>query len=386
MINNRAKLYVLIWQYLSQESIAEVKRHQDFEIIKENRDVQRLWEVIEEIHKVFTISCIATMIKKTARKEYQLMHQGPYESIITYKERFNIALKAYQDQENANLDESDIAMDFFDGLDNAQYADFKKSILDGMTAGSVTQPATLNEMYLLANQWLKMTGTMQSGLASMFVTKLDMPDITQTPGKGRGHRGGIKSDKKTENKLQDEKPKTKHDMLKVKCFNCGKKGHIVPNCPENEDNEQELVEKDNKKKQFVMWEDEVAEGDMEVGSYVTYQVYNSVHPGQCFDQYDLLLDNQEDISVVHPRLLREILQADTPVTVNGIGGKQLVAMQTGYLDEFFRVHASEQAKPNVSSLANVEDVYEVTYIPGQAFVVHFYLVTSWNSSIKESYT
>jgi hypothetical protein len=72
--------------------------------------------------------------------------------------------------------------------------------------------------------------------------------------------------------------------------------------------------------------------------------------------------------------------------VNGIGGKQLVAMQTGYLDEFFRVHASEQAKPNVSSLANVEDVYEVTYIPGQAFVVHFYLVTSWNSSIKESYT
>jgi hypothetical protein len=270
MINNRAKLYVLIWQYLSQESIAEVKRHQDFEIIKENRDVQRLWEVIEEIHKVFTISCIATMIKKTARKEYRLMHQGPYESIITYKERFNIALKAYQDQENANLDESDIAMDFFDGLDNARYADFKKSILDGMTAGSVTQPATLNEMYLLANQWLKMTGTMQSGLASMFVTKLDMPDITQTPGKGRGHRGGIKSDKKTENKLQDEKPKTKHDMLKVKCFNCGKKVHIAPNCPENEDNEQELVEKDNKKKQFVMWEDEVAEGDMEVGSFLCH--------------------------------------------------------------------------------------------------------------------
>jgi hypothetical protein len=43
-------------------------------------------------------------------------------------------------------------MDFFDGLDNGRYAELKKSILNGMAAGSVTQPATLNEMYLLANQ------------------------------------------------------------------------------------------------------------------------------------------------------------------------------------------------------------------------------------------
>jgi len=76
MMNSRAKLYAMIWQYLSQESIAEVKRHTDYEVIKTNRDVQRLWEVIEEAHKVFTISRIAAVIKKTARKEYQLMHQG----------------------------------------------------------------------------------------------------------------------------------------------------------------------------------------------------------------------------------------------------------------------------------------------------------------------
>ncbi len=31
---------------------------------------------------------------------------------------------------------------------------------------------------------------------------------------------------------------------------------------------------------------------------------------------------------------------------------------------------SEQAKPNVITLADVEDVYKVTYIPGQAFIVH----------------
>jgi hypothetical protein len=45
------------------------------------------------------------------------MYQGAYESIITYKVQLEIALKAYQDQENAALDEVDVAMDFFDGLD-----------------------------------------------------------------------------------------------------------------------------------------------------------------------------------------------------------------------------------------------------------------------------
>jgi hypothetical protein len=43
--------------------------------------------------------------------------------------------------------------------------------------------------------------------------------------------------------------------------------------------------------------------------------------------------------------------------------------QTGYyLDEFFRMYASNQAKPNVLSLAEVEDMYTITYVPGQAFI------------------
>jgi hypothetical protein len=119
MVNNRPKLYAMIWQYLSQESKEEVKRSENYEVIKNTRDAQGLWNTIEETHKVFMISRIAAVIKKSARKEYQLMHQGPYESIITYKERFDIALKAYEEQENAELLQPDIAMDFFDGLDNS---------------------------------------------------------------------------------------------------------------------------------------------------------------------------------------------------------------------------------------------------------------------------
>jgi hypothetical protein len=32
MLNNRPKLYAMIWQYLSQESKEEVKRSQDYEV------------------------------------------------------------------------------------------------------------------------------------------------------------------------------------------------------------------------------------------------------------------------------------------------------------------------------------------------------------------
>lgn len=62
--------------------------------------------------------------------------------------------------------------------------------------------------------------------------------------------------------------------------------------------------------------------------------------------------------------------ADSPITVNGIGGKQLKAVDTGYLEEFFHVYSSEHANPNVLSLSDVEDMYKVPYLPGQAFVVH----------------
>jgi hypothetical protein len=74
-----------------------------------------------------------------------------------------------------------------------------------------------------------------------------------------------------------------------------------------------------------------------------------------FNEYDLLLHNQADMSMVQPHFIHEIMQVDVSITENGIGGKQLVAAQSGYLDEFFRVNASEQVKPNVLSLADAKD-------------------------------
>jgi uncharacterized protein YktA (UPF0223 family) len=42
----------------------------------------------------------------------------------------------------------------------------------------------------------------------------------------------------------------------------------------------------------------------------------------------------------------------------------------GYLDEFFRVYASNETKANVLSFAKVEELYDITYVPREAFIVH----------------
>jgi hypothetical protein len=154
MKNNCPKLYAMMMQYLSPESKDKLKKMEDYETIKMTHDPLMLWWVIEDTHNVHSISKVAAVVKWNARKEITGIKQGQYEPIIAYHEHFNEVLKAYEDQNNPEEEDVGITMDFFDGLDNACYAEFKVSILNGLTTGSVTQPETLNEMYLLANRWV----------------------------------------------------------------------------------------------------------------------------------------------------------------------------------------------------------------------------------------
>jgi hypothetical protein len=56
--------------------------------------------------------------------------------------------------------------------------------------------------------------------------------------------------------------------------------------------------------------------------------------------------------------------------VKGVGGPQLIVDEEGVLDGFFPVYASDKTKANVLSFADVEDLYDITYIRKRAFVVH----------------
>jgi hypothetical protein len=71
-----------------------------------------------------------------------------------------------------------------------------------------------------------------------------------------------------------------------------------------------------------------------------------------------------------PDLLRAFGKVKEEIKISGVGGVQLSTNTTGYLEDFFRVFVSSETKANVLSFAEVEDMYEITYVPCTSFVVH----------------
>jgi hypothetical protein len=63
-------------------------------------------------------------------------------------------------------------------------------------------------------------------------------------------------------------------------------------------------------------------------------------------------------------------QAEKEVNLNDVGGLQFTVNETGYLDEFFRVYASEDTHANVLSFVEVEDHFPIMYVPQESFMVH----------------
>jgi hypothetical protein len=67
------------------------------------------------------------------------------------QKKYTDALKAYHDHGIPPKDGAEQAMDFFDGLDNGRYTDFKVQYLNGLQIKTITAPADLNIMFNLAN-------------------------------------------------------------------------------------------------------------------------------------------------------------------------------------------------------------------------------------------
>jgi hypothetical protein len=99
-------------------------------------------------------------------------------------------------------------------------------------------------------------------------------------------------------------------------------------------------------------------------------INNAAHVTQGFLPTEVLLDNQANISIVHPMLLTNVRTVPKKIRVKGIRGPQLIVDKVGDLQGFFKIYASEYTKTNILSFANVEDLYPITYKRGQAFIVY----------------
>jgi hypothetical protein len=161
------------------------------------------------------------------------------------------------------------------------------------------------------------------------------------------------------NSIRLESQRSKNQTIRdVECFACGERGHYANKCPTKKSAEDN--ENDGDRGAHVTWN---------ASTIMTYQVNATGMVGK-FKRTEVLLDNQADISVIHPTLLREIKPAEEDICINGVGRHQFTVGDTEYLDEFFRVYASTDTHANVLSFAEVEDRFPITYLPRESFTVH----------------
>jgi hypothetical protein len=91
---DKPKLYALILKYLSDESLEAVQKEAGWMAVEANADPETLWQLVELKHKVRSSSEVEAIMKLAARNQLASTRQGAFESIISFKQRYNNALKA----------------------------------------------------------------------------------------------------------------------------------------------------------------------------------------------------------------------------------------------------------------------------------------------------
>jgi len=102
-------------------------------VSKEEKVVHEgLWKLVEEQHRVHSVSKIAIAIKLEVRLQLQNIRQGGFKNTIFYKQWYMNELEAYHDQQNPVKAPVDQAMDFFHSLDYGFYTNFHVNYLNGL--------------------------------------------------------------------------------------------------------------------------------------------------------------------------------------------------------------------------------------------------------------
>ncbi len=360
----KPKLYAMIISRLSHESSDELKRHPKYAVFNSTKDPVQLWLAVKELHLVATTSKVEGAIKAAARYNYTNCKQGPYESIISYKERFDYALEAYNKNGNPPMSDEDIAMDFLNNLDAARYDDLKVEVINDL-AKKVMQPLKdLTEVYILASRRVvKKTTNIGTGVS--FATA-DSVRKKKPPEEVKRDDGKIPSEVSiTKQKVDNDNvskagsgTKKKLTEEETKCWICNKIGHFARNCTEDGDSVSKLS--GSSKKKF---------------GGVTFVFNSSEHHVTDDDQprwqpWEILLDECSEVSVVHPSLLRNIRKQEGVGFKGLYSGSQKDLSLVGDLEGFFPCQACTDCSANILCGAAVEDLYPIMYVQGVSKTVH----------------
>jgi hypothetical protein len=331
------KLFAFIIGHMSTDSQETVKTQEDWEAVKRKKDPVGLVKLIQATHRTNNSAYMdATQTKYTARKIFENTRKREHEGIGSYKQRFMDNLDLAVNAGNPEPTVEDLVQNFIGGLDNHTYGEYKATITNNVAQGMREYPKDVNAAYREVVQYTVTTGKLRSHGA----------------GAGRGgtatafNTSGKKSTKpKKPKNSEDNKPiKDEKKTGKGKCFRCGEYGHFVANCPQDPE-----------------------DSGSESAHYTTGTAF--VCKDRTTAPYEVLLDNQSEVSVVHSMLCTEFRDIRTRSMLN-IAGRTIEITQEGYMAYFGWVWVSDDLPANLLSFAAVEDEYNIDRVPGESFTVH----------------
>ena len=86
---DKPMLYAFILSKLSLESEDELKRHPTYTTLHTSKDPLDLWKALQQLHLTKTISKNEAFVLQQSENDYMTLHQGEFESITKFKERFD---------------------------------------------------------------------------------------------------------------------------------------------------------------------------------------------------------------------------------------------------------------------------------------------------------
>ena len=271
--NDKPKLYSLLLQYLSSESLAQVMKHPGFKIETDINDPLKLWLAIKVTHRAGADAINAIEQRTETRNALYDCKQGLEEQLHLFYKRWKDTYDTYKDAGNAALGEEDRASAFLSALNESLYYAMKAELHNDAIRG-VAMPKTLAEMYHHAARYVIPRKETKSAYGAAFNTISE--GTHKSRGQGKRRSGGRRKLSSTEERLRaleerlgqehtalvgKEEPKArvtfkqeetsrpaarvtsnsgggkKKHVPHIECWTCGLRGHYECDSPERQTSE-----------------------------------------------------------------------------------------------------------------------------------------------------
>ena len=230
-----AELYAYIWNRCSLEAQQLLEQQKVFRRVARKCDTVGLWKLIQDTFlRMDNYNNKKLAAFSSNRYFNERLYQGSNETVATFKERIEYAIKAFEHNDMNPPDEGLLALMFVDKLDENRFANFKKEYMRDLKKGFKEPPGNIQEALNEINKYkfnnpssgnsnngYRNTKNQHSRNSAVYATKGNKNDVKSSEATVNKSSGGVKQSS-DENKSNDKE---------VVCYGCKEKGHILPNCP-----------------------------------------------------------------------------------------------------------------------------------------------------------